>query len=134
VAAEWSGWSDGAVLLPRASEVGEVVEGVPGRRRCRVLIHDDEALRVLGDNPAAGRDVPVERLGELLLLGRLDDQQAGMETVLVQVADAVVAPALLSHVMEQLGQLGVVVVLIAAGHRAHLPVSGSAAGVSLGFE
>jgi hypothetical protein len=118
---------------PRTVQVGQLLEGVPGRRRRRVLVQDDEALLVLGEDPAARRDLMVERIAELLLLGRLHDQQAGVEAVLSQVTDAVVAPPLLGHVMEELGELWVAVVLIAAGHRAHLPVAGSAAGPSLGF-
>jgi hypothetical protein len=98
-----------------------------------VLVEGDEALLVLGEDPVAGRDVAVERLAELLALGGLDDQQGGVEAVLVQVADAVVPPPLLGDVVQQLGQLRVAVVLIPAGHRTHLPAAGGAAETSLGF-
>jgi hypothetical protein len=65
-------------------------------------------------------------------LGGLDDQQAGGEAVLLQVADAVVAPPLLGDVVQQFSQVRVAVVLILAGHRAYLPAAGGAAGASLG--
>jgi hypothetical protein len=69
-----------------------VVEGAAGRVHRRLLVHGDQALLVFGEDPVAGRDDTVECLGEFLPLGGLHDQQAGVKSVLVEVADAVVAP------------------------------------------
>jgi hypothetical protein len=70
----------------------------------------------LVDDEVAGGDGLVERVGQFLLLGGVDQQQAGREPVLFEVADAVVASPLLGDGVQQLGQLRVGVVLVVAGH------------------
>ena len=69
----------------------------------------------MGEDPIARWDVPVECLGELLLLGELNDQQTSVKAVPIQVADAVIA-SLVDDPVQQLGQPRVAVVLIAAWH------------------
>jgi hypothetical protein len=90
-------------MVPSSSgtvQVGEVSECLSGGLRGWVLVQGDEALLVLGDDPVPDGDRLVEGVGELGLLGGLDDQQAGVEAVLIHVADAVVAPALQSDLMQ----------------------------------
>jgi hypothetical protein len=79
------------------------------------VVEGDEALLVFGEDPVAGRDVAVERVGEFLSFGGLDYQQAGAVAVMVDIADAVVAPTLDRDVVQQLSQLRVGVVLVPAG-------------------
>jgi hypothetical protein len=80
----------GPVVAPGAAALLEVGERLTGRQRGRVVLQGDEAVLVLEQEPAAGWDGVVEGVGEFVLFGGLDDDQAGVEAVLVEVAGAVV--------------------------------------------
>src|SRR6266540_2636404 len=117
--AQRPGRGDGRVLLAWAGAGRQRGEGPAGVERGRVLVDGDNALPVLVDDEVAGGDRLVERVSQFLPLSGVDQQQAGREPVLLDVADAVVAPPFQGDGVQQLGQRRVGVVLVVAGHPSH---------------
>jgi hypothetical protein len=58
-----------------------------------VLVEGHEALLVLEQDPAAGRYGLVEGVGKLFVFARLDNDQADLDTLVIEVAGAVVGSA-----------------------------------------
>lgn len=86
--AQRPGWGDGGAVCAWTGAGRQRGERPPGAERGRVLVDGDNTLPVL----STGGDRLVEYVGQLLLLGGVDQQRAGREPVLLDVADAVVAP------------------------------------------